>query len=270
MKKLLYLAEILILLLIFHSLIIKKNYLIGIPFLLFYIAYRLFKCKASILAFKGNKEFTKHNFQKSLAYYESALNAFNCGNHIKLRYAYIALYCGEIKRCKDILDIIPTNQLPKELYNSYKITEALYIWKCGDLRKAIDICKDVHNDFNHTLVYETLGYLLIISKRYNEALEYNKKAYEYDSNSLIILDNLAESYYYIGDFEKSKELYENLINKKEDTISFPEPYYYYGIILNKLGNKSSAKKYIEKSLTKKEYFLSNLTHKKIKQTLSTL
>lgn len=270
MKKIAILAEILIIFIIIQSLFFTKNYLIGMPILLFYLAYRLFRSKASILAFIGNIHFNEGNYKKALAYYESSSRTFNCDNSIKIRYAYIALYCGDLNKCKEILAITPSNHLSEQLKNSYKITEALLTWKSGNLEKAIEICKTVDENYEHTLVYETLGYLLLISERYKEALIYNKKAYEYDNSSNIIIDNLAQSYYYLGYYEKAQELYKSLLCDSNKDLSFSEPYYYYGLILNKLGDKEGCINYLKEALTKKESFLSDLTHKKINEVLSSL
>ncbi|WP_195989664.1 tetratricopeptide repeat protein, partial [Clostridium sp. D53t1_180928_C8] len=202
--------------------------------------------------------------------YDASYRSFKCDNSIKIRYAYISLYCGNLNKCKEILSIIPSNHLQEELKISYKITEALYTWKNGNIEKSIEICKILNETYKHTLVYETLGYLLLISKKYKEALIYNRKAYEYDNSNNIIIDNLAQSYYYLGYYEKAQELYKSLLYSKNKNLSFSEPYYYYGLILNKLGDKDGCIRYLKEALAKKEAFLSDLSHKKINEVLSSL
>ncbi|MPQ44926.1 tetratricopeptide repeat protein [Clostridium tarantellae] len=270
MKKLLIFAEILIIILILQCLILSKNYLIGIPILCAYLAYKLYKMRPSILAFKGNIAFEKKHFKKALNYYNAATKISYSDNFIKLRYAYIALNCGELDECKRILDLVPFNQLNDMLKNSYKMTDALYSWKSGNLKMAIDVYENIHNSHQHTLVYETLGYLLLISGDYKKALKYNEQAYDYDKDSSIITDNLAQSYFYLENYEKAKELYSELLLKNEKKPSFPEPYYYYGLLLNKEGNKTDCIKYLKEALKQREAFLSELTHEKINKTLASL
>lgn len=271
MKKLIkLLLEIFIIFIIIQSLFITKKYLVGIPILLIYLVYKLFKNKASILAFIGNIYFNKNNYKEALDYYDASSRSFKCDDSIKIRYAYISLYCGDLNKCKEILNLIPSNHLPEKLKSSYKITEALYTWKSGNIENAIEICKTIDENYTNTLVYETLGYLLLISERYEEALIYNRKAYEYDNSSNIIIDNLAQSYYYLGYYEKAQILYKSLLCNTDKDLSFSEPYYYYGLILNKLGDKNGCINYLKEALTKKESFLSDLTHQKISEVLSEL
>ena len=90
----------------------------------------------------------------------------------------------------------------------------------------IENLKNLHTQYEHTTVYETLGYFLILDKRYEEALEYNLLAYEYDQDNKVIMDNLAQSYYFTGNIEKAKEVYTKLL---DEDPGIPEPYYYYGL-----------------------------------------
>ncbi len=270
MKKLMLFAEIVIIFLILQSLLFTRNYLVGTPILFVYIAFKLYTSKAAILAFRGNRAFKQKNYRKALSCYESSCKSFNCDDSIKIRYAYIALYSGDLQRCKDILDIIPSNHLKEPLSTSFKVTTALLTWKIGNLEKAISICKKAGEEYEHTLIYETLGYLLLLSKRYQEALAYNKKAYEFDKSSTVIIDNLAQSYYFLGYYDKANNIYSSLLSNSDKTLSFSEPYYYYGLILNKLGDKSGCINYLKEALNKNESFLSDLTHQKIRDTLATL
>uniref|UniRef100_UPI0018AC1183 hypothetical protein n=1 Tax=Clostridium sp. D53t1_180928_C8 TaxID=2787101 RepID=UPI0018AC1183 len=67
MKKLIILlVEILIIFILIQSLFFAKNYLVGIPILLTYLVYKIFKNKALILAFIGNIYFNKNNYKDAL------------------------------------------------------------------------------------------------------------------------------------------------------------------------------------------------------------
>ncbi|WP_280538439.1 tetratricopeptide repeat protein, partial [Clostridium perfringens] len=116
-------------------------------------------------------------------------------------------------------------------------------------------------------VYETLGYFLILDKRYEEALEYNLLAYEYDKDNKVIMDNLAQSYYFTGNIEKAKEVYTKLL---DEDPGIPEPYYYYGLILRDEGDTKGALESFDKALTKRESYLSALNKDKIRAAIQEL
>lgn len=262
--------DFLVIFLIFDGFIISKNYTIAVPILCFYIAYKLFKYKSSIFAFKGNLAFEKKDYEKALKFYEKACTVNNVDDSTKLKYAYILLYCGNTKRCKEMLELIESNKLQSNLKNSYLITEAMFEWKTGNLRNALQKCKSIDKDFKHTLIYETLGYLLLVNGSYEEALAYNKEAFEFNDSSLIIIDNLAQSYFFLKDYAQAKALYKNMLMEKETKPSFSEPYYYYGLISKNEGNLDSALEYFNIALSKNEVFLSDLTHNKINESISSI
>lgn len=270
MKMLKYLLDFLIIFLTFDAFIISKNYIIAIPILLFYIAYKLYINKSEIFAFKGNLAFEKKDYDSALLYYGKACSGIKVDQAIMLKYAYILLYCGKVKACSETLNSINIEKLKPNLKNSFIITKSLYLWKSGNLPAAIEKCKEIDAEFKHTLVYETLGYLLILNKKYDEALKYNLEAYEYDSTSLIISDNLAQSYFFNGDMDKSEEIYNKILKDNATKPTFPEPYFYYGLILKNKGDIKSSLEFLNAALSMKEFFLSFLTHDKIKEEIEVL
>ena len=119
-------------------------------------------------------------------------------------------------------------------------------------------------DFKTTNLYQNLGLMYVIKGDARRALDFNKEAFEYNSDDMIIMDNLAESYALYGDTEKASELYEKLLEKEPH---FPEPYYGYGQLLIKNGQKERGLELIEKSLEKKFTFLSVLQKEDVKKML---
>ena len=222
----------------------------------------------NIKAFKANIAFNKGDYGEALNLYKELVSKKKIKNSVLLQAAYTAINCGENFLCKEFLDKIDTKSLESTHYKiSYKQTEALHLWKTGNLTQAIEILKDLSINNENTATYETLGLLLIVSGNYDEALEYNLKAYDYTINN-VITDNLAESYYYLGNLKKAKELYENiLLNSDKPLPTFPEAYYYYGLILKSENNLEEATKYFNIALEKKESNLSILTHDIIRKEL---
>ncbi|MDD5794669.1 tetratricopeptide repeat protein [Clostridium sp. HCP1S3_B4] len=212
---------------------------------------------------KANIFYSQGNLEEALKIYKKLAESKKLENAVKLQGAYAAINCGDLKYAKIFLDKINYNKLENDNYKiSYKQTESLYFWRTGHLDLAIKNLKSLDKEFENTATYETLGYLLILNKDYDEALKYNTKAYEYN-HSNIIADNLAESYYYLNNYDKAYEIYKNIFNK-ETLPNFPEPYYFFALTILKKGYsygenyKEDALKYLNTALSKKESFLSDL------------
>lgn len=271
MKKTDLFLEIVIVFLIFTTIFLSKDYLVGSLLLVAYLGYKYFTKRAVITAYKAAVAFNSKQYDKSLELYEKANNMHTVTPNIKLRYAYATLYCGNLELCKKLLDSIKYEKLEQKLKVSYKQTEGLYLWKVGNITEAIEIYKALHEEYEHTAVYESLGYLLILNNAYEDALEYNLKAYDYDSDSNVIADNLAQTYYFLGNIEKAKEIYSDLFNKEDGKRpTFSEAFYYYGLILKDEGNIEDARYYLDKALDQRESTLSALTHNTIREVLATL
>lgn len=124
--------------------------------------------------------------------------------------------------------------------------------------------EQVYNEFKCLTMYESYGYLLIVKGDYEKALEINQEAYNYDNSSRVILDNLGETYYHLKDFDKSYDLYKNLIDNEP---TFPEPYYHFALVLMEKGDNDRALEMLNKPLDYKESYLSEVTHEIIKNTI---
>lgn len=226
----------------------------------------------SISAYKANIAFTKKDYTKALKLYDKITSKKNVNPAILIKYAYVAIYLGKLDLCKEQLDKVNYDGLESDiLRSSYKQTEGLYIWKNGNIEAAIEIYKDLHNKYRSTSIYETLGYLLIINKNYTEALQYNLEAYDYNSENQVIIDNLAETYYFLKQPGKAKELYVKIHETEAaKQPKFAEAYYYYGLILKIEGKIDKAKEMFQKALTMRESYLSILTKKDIEKELNLL
>lgn len=226
----------------------------------------------NIKAYKAGLAFYKKNYNKAEKLYENIVSKNNPSDRIILKYAYLEIYLGKKEKCKELLDLIDYDELLNDNEkNEYKQYEGLYLWKNGQIDKAISIYEELHNANENTAIYETLGYLYIVNKDYEKALKYNKIAYDYSDTNNIIIDNLAESYYFLNDVNKAKELYIKIIDENAtNPPKFSEAYYYYGMILKKENSIEKAIKMFNKALEMRESYLSILTHETIKAEVSSL
>jgi tetratricopeptide (TPR) repeat protein len=88
-----------------------------------------------------------------------------------------------------------------------------------------------------------------------KSLELNTEAHEFNRSDSVIADNLAETYYFLGERDKAEAIYEDI----SDTVKFPEALYYYGLILWDKGEWHKANEMFERATRLKASFLSNIT-----------
>lgn len=155
----------------------------------------------------------------------------------------------------------------KDLF-TIQITQALIEWKKDNIDNCIYILENIYkNNYKAIRFYEIYGYLLLVKGDLDRALALNNEAFEHSKESAVITANLAETYYKLGSFEKAGELFKPLT---EEQINFPEPYYYYALILNENGEKEKAISLLNKALSIQGSFLSNLTTNNIKEVLESI
>ena len=129
---------------------------------------------------------------------------------------------------------------------------ALVLWKKGELDAATDMLTEVMQTYKTTSVYGSLGYLLILKGDLDKALQFNLEAYDYNASDKVIQDNLGQNYYLLGMYDKSREIYEALMEKSP---TFPEAWFNYGLLLEKLGEPERALESMKKALEYKFSYL---------------
>ncbi|MBU5590419.1 tetratricopeptide repeat protein [Clostridium sp. MSJ-4] len=262
---------ILELLFIFVGSLIAYGYsrIMGNIFIIGYFASKLLVKRYLIYTMIANRYFKNNNSEKAISYYEKAIKIMSCKARIIISYAYILLRNGDIDRSVKVFNLIEERRLPLELNDemNHGMVSSLIQWKKGDLNKAIDTLENTYKKYKNTTLYESFGYLLVLSGDYDRALQFNLEAVEYDENNDVIMDNLGETYYHLGQYEKALEIYKKLYSKN---VAFPEAYYYYGLVLKKLGNLDEALDMFNKALNCRESFLSNLKRESIEKEIELL
>ena len=158
-------------------------------------------------------------------------------------------------------------KIPSNIRYEAKSIFAIILYKEGDLEEAKETMLSVYENYKTTNMYCTLGYLFNMLEAPDRAVEFNMEAYEYNGDKDVIVDNLAQSYYLKGEFDKADELYSNLITKEP---AFPEAYYNYGMVLTALNNREKAKEMFEKALEKSFHNLTTVTIKEVENQLHQL
>lgn len=244
---------------------ILGNIILGVLCFIGVLIYLFNTRRGLFIGSKANAAYAKNQIEQSFELYEKAMTQKGCSTMIKIVYAYRLVHAGQCEKSAKILSNLDPMKMDDSEKLNYNATQALVLWKQGNVNRSIEIYEALLNDKQSLLIYETLGYLYICAKQYEKALAFNLKAYEFSDTSEMIKDNLACSYYYLGYHKKAAKLYKGLI---EEHVSFPDPYYYYALILNEREKYKSALKYLNLALEKKESNLSQLTHSNIKYMIT--
>lgn len=208
--------------------------------------------------------YAKGDIQKALQIFGIADKIGGMKTKNAINYGYLCLRQGDTQRARQILTkayIKEKNLILKKRINS---VFALVMWRNDDLDGAIDMLEGVLDGFQETAVYQNLGVFYVLKGDAEKALEFNKKAYEFNSDDLPIMDNLAQSLVLCGKFNEAEKLYIKIL---ENEPSFPEPYYGFGTMLCERGEKEKGIELFEKALEKNYSYLSVKSKEEVEQIL---
>jgi len=232
------------------------------------IGFLIFRSYPSILEAKAQRAYYLKGIDESIKLMQKATSGKKVRGHAKLQLAYLLLKADRLIEAEDILnDLILTSQSEEEK-NYIEVINSLLLWKKGNIMSAImNLKKLLESGYETTVLYGNLGFLLLVAKRYDEALLINKKALEFNDQDSTILDNLAYNYKLLGDFDEAKKYYEKTLEKNPN---FPEPYYHFGRLLSSLGDKERAKELLETAKTKRITALTSFSLEDVEEALRAL
>ncbi len=236
----------------------------GLIGVLAYILYIIYSNRASIYTYIGRVKYSDGKLTEALALYEKAYSTGKTRPKTSGSYAYLLLKNGNVEKAETILNGLMNQKLLKDEVQYIKSNLALVLWKKGDLNSAITMLEEVLPEFRNSTIYGSLGTLLILNGDIEKALLLNTEAYEFNDGNTIIMDNLANTYYMDGQYEKSAEIYEKLMEKKP---TFPEAFYNYGLLLLKTGSAQKAEEMFNKALGFTITFLGTITREEIEEKL---
>lgn len=221
----------------------------------------------SIYKLQGAKVYGREdNIEEAIKWYEKAYKTGRADTGTGVSLAYLMLKTGDMEKSEALFKkIYEASSTSEDFRNIIKSNIALIKWKKGKLDEAIEMMEKLVADFKTTNIYGSLGFLYIEKGDFEKALEFNKEANEYNNSNSIIMDNLGETYYWLERYDEAEETYVKLMEKEP---KFPEPYYHYGLVLEKLDKKDEAFKMFKKADTFKINFLSTITKEQITEKLS--
>lgn len=233
----------------------KYNIWFGIAALLVYISIQFYLSRPMLFNLIGSRKYATGQMKDALKWFERAHGTKKASPRISVSYAYLLLKNTEAEKAEAVLQQILKSNLKPEDISYTKSIMALVLWKKGEIDAAADMLQNVFETYKTTSVYGSLGYLLILQGDLEKALKFNLDAYDYNSSDKIIQDNLGQNYYLLGMYDKSREVYEALLEKSP---AFPEPWFNYGLLLEKLGEHEKALESMKKALECKFSYLSSI------------
>lgn len=232
--------------------------------LVFVILAAILIKRSEILGVYARLCFQKGESERAVKYFALANRIGRLKPMSLMYYGYILLRMGDVGTAEAVLTRASLKAKKTSEKKRIKSMLSLTAWKNGDLDSAIEMMEDAISDYKITSFYQNLGLMYNIKGDVKKALDFNLEAYDYNSDDLVILDNLAEAYALSGKTEKAVSLYEKILEKEPH---FPEPYYGYGLLLIELGSKEKGLEYIRRSLNKRFSFLSVKTKEDIERLL---
>jgi tetratricopeptide (TPR) repeat protein len=238
----------------------RVNILLAVGTLLVYIAVLLYISRVLLYTMMGSRNYSLGKNEQALAWFKKAHESKKAALNASISYAYILLKTGDLAKSEEILQTFVKEYPKSPQIPNVKSNLALVLWKKGELDAAVAMLEEAIETYKTTSVYGSLGYLLILKGDLEKALQFNLEAHEYNSTDKIILDNLGQNYFMLGNYDKAREIYEPLVEKAP---TFPEPYHNYGLLLEKLGDREKALEMLRKALNCKFSYLSSITREDV-------
>lgn len=238
------------------TLIYTGNRSLGNLLLIAYMAFTIWKNLPMFYAVSGSKAYNRGDMEKALRLFKKASESRNTKPNIVSSYGFLLLRNGNMEEAEHYL-VKASEEVDRDprLKQSTILNLAILRWKQGRFDEAIEMVEKSKEEFKNTGVYQILGYLLMSKGDLEKSLALNTEAHEFNKSDAVIADNLAETYYFLGERDKAEAIYEDI----SDTVKFPEALYYYGLILWDKGEWHKANEMFERATKLKASFLSNIT-----------
>jgi len=249
----------------------RLGWIVGTVVMLAGFAFLAFILRADLMSTYAQITYNKGDHGKAFLWFERALKTGKMRPRTQLIYAYMLIRDGVLDKSERLINktmFMFKDKLGDEFSNPSHLNLSIIKWKRGQITEAIEELEEVYNTgFRSTVMYGTLGTYYLLNGQYAKALEFNKEALEYNDTDQSIRDNLALNYYLCGNINAADEIYAELI---EEEPTFIEPYYNYGMVLEKLGEYEAAMENFKKALTISVKYLSTVTHEQVQAAIDSL
>ena len=175
-------------------------------------------------------------------------------------YAYYLMREGKVEKSEEIYQKLLKAPLNPQLRLKVRSEYAVLLTKTNRVDEAIEELEDVAVHYTNTTTYGSLGYCYLLKDSVRKAVNFNKEAYDFNSDDPVILDNMTQLYIKLGDYEKAKKYADEMIEKKP---YFAEAYYDSAYVYLMLGDTDRAKELIEDAICCNITFMSTVKAEEI-------
>ena len=228
---------------------------------------------------KGNAYLDKKMFKEAEEKHAEALEAYakamEAGDenpkHLMAYGVLLMRKCQYEKAREMMLKVEKKPGLGRDIKKQLRLNYAVCVWKMGQLDRAIELMKQASSDSYNSMIYGSLGYMLIEKARetgdFTEAVEFNQKAYEYDDEDAVVLDNMGQMHLAMGKREEAFDFFKRAHERKPTQV---DTLYYLAKLYAEDGENAAASKMLERALSQTYSALCTTTREQAEALLSEL
>ena len=165
---------------------------------------------AGKLADEGKVAQAEAKFQEARKLYEEAYQRGMDAPKVLHAYAVLLMRLGDFEKAREVLvKMSKLKGLTDDQWFDLRIQYSIYLWKTGELDKAIETIGRAADYRMSGMIYSTLGMYQVDKAKqtgdFAQALEFNQKALDYDDEDAATLDNMAQLYQAMAEAEGAGE-----------------------------------------------------------------
>ncbi len=230
------------------------------------VGYKAYRTQVSAMQLRKTGKYTEceEKLEEAIKLYEQAYDMGYRKTAALQGYALLLMRRGEFERARQImLECDKDKEMSKEDRLSLRIDYSICQWRMGRLDKAIETVRTAAQTTMNGTIYTTLGMFLVEKARetgdFQEALQFNQEAVDYDAEDPGVLDNIGQLSRRMADksreegyaepaaeqHAKAREYLKKAYDIKPDQISST---YYYALTLHEDGQDDVARSIVKDTL----------------------
>ncbi len=223
----------------------RYSLLLGIILSVVLVLYGIYHYLPQIYRYKGRVYFNEGNYAAAKRMFKKAVDTVHAKGDIRMEYSYILLRTGDIEEAEQIVNNMLCYKIKPEYRGRAIIQRCMCYYKRGNIDEAIEDGMELFNEgYRSIMLYGMLGFFKILKDPMSqETFDFCMEAYDYADDDRDICDNLLICYYNRGEYEKAKEISDQILEKSP---KFVEAWYHGAQIDYKLGNYAEALEKLEK------------------------
>lgn len=212
-----------------------------------YLFANMFIFNGFYLGMCGNLYYRLGQTEKAIKAYRFAIKKNTHNVPALINYSVELLKVGRAQEALDLLKKADTYNTNLYYDKTIMLTMGSCYWVLSRVDDGIEILEKLRNKYSYVnpSVYTSLGYLYILKKDYENAMDCTTKALADNPEYAPAWDNLGQIYYFQQETDKAKEAFEKAISFRATMV---DSLYYLGLIAKNSGDKELAREYLERAL----------------------